>query len=241
MTARVLTLLSLLASALTSFAAEPKTITEADLVRRTQELMDSVAAGNKEPFQKYFADDCLFFDEKGRDMDKAALVKDIAPLPKGYSGTIKVVRPQSRILGDTAILSYDMDELEVVYGQKLNARYHATDTWMYRAGTWQIVASQVLRYYEDPAVGESDPKLMDLYVGEYELAPGVTMTVSTKGNKLYAQRVGRAREELLPEANGIFFRKGVEGRRLFHVGRDGKPDSLIDRRNNEDLIWKKVR
>jgi hypothetical protein len=51
-------------------------ITQDELVRRTQELFDAVAPGNAEPFKKYFADDAMFFDEKGRDMDKAALVKD---------------------------------------------------------------------------------------------------------------------------------------------------------------------
>jgi hypothetical protein len=61
------------------------------------------------------------------------------------------------------------------------------------------------------------------------------MAVTLEGGKLYAQRTGRAREELIPEAPDIFFRKGVEGRRLF---RDGV---LIDRRNNEDVVWKRVR
>ena len=39
----------------------------------------------------------------------------------------------------------------------------------------------------------------------------------------------------------IFFRKGVEGRILFQRARDGKIDTLIDRRNNEDVIWKKLK
>ena len=73
------------------------TITEAELIRRTQELFDAVAPGDQGPWKKYFADDCMYFDEKGRNLDKAALVADVAPLPEGYSGTIKLVWPQSRI------------------------------------------------------------------------------------------------------------------------------------------------
>jgi hypothetical protein len=38
----------------------------------------------------------------------------------------------------------------------------------------------------------------------------------------------------------MFFRAGVEGRRLFHRDASGKVDSLIDRRNNEDMLWKKI-
>jgi len=222
-------------------AAEPVTITQEELVRRTQQLMDAVVPGDKTPWKQYFADDALVFDEKGRKMDKVALVNDVSPMPKGYSGEIKVVRPESRIIGGTAVLSYDSDEVETIFGQRLTARYHSTDTWMYRNGQWQIIASQVLRYYEDPAIGDSDPKKLDLYVGAYELAPGVNMTVTKEGDHLFAERTGRLREQLLPETEGLFFRKNVEGRRLFHLGPNGKVDTLIDRRNNEDVIWKKIR
>src|ERR1041385_8309621 len=97
-----------------------ETITQDELVRRTQELFDAVVPANPEPWKKYYADDCLFADEKGRQLDKTKLVADITPLPKGYSGTIKLVKPVSRIIGDTAILSYDLDETETVFGQHLD-------------------------------------------------------------------------------------------------------------------------
>src|ERR1044072_3195269 len=91
---------------------DPATITEEELVRCTQELFDAVLPGNKQPWQKYFAEDCIFADEKGRTLNKTQLMADISPLPKGYSGSIKVVKPQSIIRGDTAILSYELDEAE---------------------------------------------------------------------------------------------------------------------------------
>jgi hypothetical protein len=65
-------------------------------------------------------------------MDKAALVADITPMPDGYSGTIKVVNAKSRIYADTAVLSYDLNETETIFGQNLTARYHTTDTWLRR-------------------------------------------------------------------------------------------------------------
>ena len=221
--------------------ADEPAITQDELVRRTQELFDAVVPGNQEPFKKYFADDAMFFDEKGRDMAKAALVKDIQPLPKGYSGTIKLVRPKSHIEGDVAILSYDLDETETIFGQNLTARYHETDTWMRRGGKWQIVAGQVLRYYEDPAVGKADTSRFKDYVGTYKLGPERTMTISAEDGHLYETRSGRPREELIPEASDIFFRKGVEGRTLFGLGDGGKVTTLIDRRNNEDVVWTKAK
>ena len=47
--------------------------------------------------------------------------------------------------------------------------------------------------------------------------------------------------QLVPEATGICFRKGSEGRRLFQRDDRGKVDAMIDRRNNEDVVWKKVK
>jgi hypothetical protein len=215
-------------------------ITQQDLVARTQELFDAVAGGDQRPWKKYFAEDAMYFDETGHNMDKTALVKSIVALPEGYSGNIKIVHAQSRILGDTAIHSYDMDESETVWGQQLSARYHATDTWMRRGGSWQIVAGQVLRYYEDPAAGKADTSAFPQYVGKYQLAPGIIMTITAEGAQLFAQRGDRPKDLLLPEATNIFFRKGAEGRRLFHYGDNGKVDALIDRRNNEDIVWKKI-
>ena len=215
-------------------------ITQDELVRRSQELFDAVAIGNQAPFQQYFADDAMFFDEKGRSMDKKALVADITPLPKGYSGTIKVQNVQSRIIGQTAILSYDLDETEIIYGQNLKARYHETDTWMLRDGRWQIAAGQVLRYYEDPAEGKVAAARLDDYVGAYELAAGVTLTVSREGDQLYAKRGDRKPQLLKPEVADLFFRPGVEGRYLFRRNDAGKVTALVDRRNNEDVVWKKV-
>ena len=55
------------------------------LTRQTQELYDAVVPGNQEPWKKYFAEDCIFADEKGRLFDKAKLIADITPLPPGYS------------------------------------------------------------------------------------------------------------------------------------------------------------
>jgi hypothetical protein len=224
---------------LPSVCGDPVPITQEELVRRTQELFDAVVPGNKEPWQKYFSDDCIFADEKGRNLNKAQLVADITPLPKGYSGTIKIAKPQSIIHGDTAILSYDLDETETIFGQKLTARYHVTDTWLRRNGSWQIVSSQAMRYYEDPAVARIDPKKFADFSGTYELAPGQARRVFSEGESLYVERNGK-REQLIPEGSEIFFRKGVEGRILFRFAENGKVDALVDRRNNEDVVWRRM-
>ena len=230
-----------LLSGLTSLHAAPTpTITQAELLRRTQQLYDSLIPGDKTPWQRFYADDAMVYDEKGRTMDKKALVADVQPMPHGYSGTIKVVDPHTTFAPGVAIFAYACDETETIFGQVLHARYHSVDTWLYRNGAWQIAASQTMRYYEDPAVGTTDPKHLNDFIGTYQLAPGTRRTVVLDGTNLFIVRSNGQKTKLLPETCDLFFRPGIEGRILFHRDPSGKVDALYDRRNNEDVVWKKI-
>ena len=93
----------------------------------------------------------------------------------------------------------------------MKARYHETDTWMRRSGTWQIVAGQVLRYYEDPAQGQVDARTYADYVGVYEAAPGKTMTVSLEDGHLFRQRGDRAKGGADSGGGGDFLSQGSGG------------------------------
>jgi len=223
-----------------SGCASKRGINQEELVRRTQELANAVAVGDHTPWEKYFADDCMYFDEDGRKKNKEGVLNDVTPLPQGYSGSITVEKEQSHIESDIAILSYDMKERENVFGQELTARYHATDTWMWRKGAWQIVAGQVFRYYDDPPRGAIDPRTFRDYVGTYELAPGKTLIVSREEGHLFRQRGDGPKVELIPELTGVFFRKGIEGRILFRREKQGKAEALLERRNSQELVWRRV-
>jgi hypothetical protein len=221
-------------------SASSSTITGAELVNRTQQLYDAVANGDQAPWRAYYADDAMVYDEKGRSMDKAALLKDLEPLPTGYSGLIKVVQPHIIFAPGVAVVAYECLETETIFGQEMHARYHSVDTWLYRKGTWQIVSSQTMRYYEDPALGTADVKRLNDFVGTYVLSPNNRRMVTRDGNDLFVQRGNNTKMELFPESGDLFFRRGVEGRILFHRDASGKVDALYDRRNNEDVVWKRV-
>ncbi|MBV9760890.1 MAG: DUF3471 domain-containing protein [Acidobacteriaceae bacterium] len=233
-------LTAVLAAAFLVSAQEPATITQAELVRRTQVLYDAVASGDKAPWQRCLAADVIVHDEKGGSYTKPTFLVTVEPLPAGYSGSIRVTHPQTIFAPGVAIFSYDLDEVETVFGNRMTARYHQTDTWLYRDNFWQIAASQAMRYYEDPARGAIRPGALSDYVGTYELAPEHQMTVFERDGKLFAKRGKADPVELIPESPDMFFRAGVEGRRLFHRNAEGKVDWMIDRRNNEDMLWKKV-
>ena len=216
--------------------------TEQELVRIAQGLLDAVASGNKAVWEKYVADDVIYTDENWHILTKKELVDSLSPLPKGYSGSIRVANVQSRINGDSAVLSYRALEEETVFGQKLSPIYLITETYFKRNGNWQMVASHVVVLPSERKPLAVSPKAVESIAGEYELTPGVTYTITLEGSKLIGQRTGRAKEELLPADESTFFRKGtVRGEKVFVRDASGRATQMLDRRENNDLVWKRVK
>ncbi|HXD32132.1 MAG TPA: DUF4440 domain-containing protein [Pyrinomonadaceae bacterium] len=215
--ARAIVLLSLgvLAPVQTTAQSKSDAATEKELVAIAQELFDAVAVGNKAPWEKYLADDMIYTDENWQILTKKELVEGLKPLPKGYSGTIRMVNVQSRLNGDAAVLSYRLLEEETVFGQKLTPTYLETDTYFKRKGRWQLIAAHVIVMPSERKAITIRPEQYDSIMGQYELTPGVNYTITREDGKLVGQRTGRAKEELLPADDNTFFRKGsIRGERF---------------------------
>jgi hypothetical protein len=215
--------------------------TEQQLTRIAQELFDAVPAANKAVWERYVADDVIYTDENFQVMTKKQLLDGLSPLPKGYAGSIRMADIHSRINGDAAVLSYRVLEEETVFGQKLSPVYLATDTYFKRNGHWQMIASHVTVVPGDQKAVVLKPERYKSLVGSYELTPGVTYSVTLEDGKLVGQRSGRAMEELLPADENTFFIKGrLRGEKVFVRDETGRTTQMLDRRENNDLVWKKV-
>lgn len=223
-------------------AGSPDAETEKELVRIIQSLMDAVAVGDKAVWERHVADDLIYTDENWRVLTKAEILADFRPLPKGYSGSIKVAEVRSRINGDAAVISWQAHEEETVYGQRLTPVYLVTDTYFRRGGRWQLVAEQITVRPSERKTFAVDPKVYDSLAGEYELTPGVTYTVTVEGGRLMGQRTGRDKQELLPADVNTYFVKGtVRGEKVFVRDAGGRVTSILDRRENNDLVWKRIK
>lgn len=153
-----------------------------------------------------------------------------------------MAKVQSRINGDAAILSYQALEEETVFGQKLTPTYLITDTYFKRNGRWQLTGSHVIVMPSERKAMTIRPEQFDSIVGQYELTPDVTYTITREDGKLIGQRTGRAREELLPADNNTFFRKGtIRGEKVFVRDQNGRVMQMLDRRENNDLVWKRIK
>lgn len=226
----------------TTIPSSPDAAMERELLNIAQELFDAIPLGKKAVWEKYVADDLIYTDENWRILTKKELVESLAPFPKGYSGSIRIANVQSRITDNAAILSYRALEEEYVFGQKLSPIYLITDTYLKRDGHWQLVASHVTVLPSERQPFAVDPKHYQSIVGEYELAPGIVYTITMEDGMLKGQRTGREKEELLPADENTFFPKGtVRGEKVFVRDARRRVTQMLDRRENNDLVWKRVK
>ncbi|HVP91055.1 MAG TPA: serine hydrolase [Terriglobales bacterium] len=84
-----------------------------------------------------------------------------------------------------------------------------------------------------------NPKLYDLYVGEYELAPGFTITIIKQGGRLLSRATGQPEVELFPESETRFFLKVVDAQVDFVRDASGRVTSLVLHQGGQDLPAKK--
>jgi CubicO group peptidase (beta-lactamase class C family) len=85
-----------------------------------------------------------------------------------------------------------------------------------------------------------DPKILDAYVGEYELMPNFTITITREGNYLFGQATGQDKFQLYPESGTKFFLKVVDAKVEFFKDTNGKITHLILYQNGEHQA-KKIR
>jgi CubicO group peptidase (beta-lactamase class C family) len=84
-----------------------------------------------------------------------------------------------------------------------------------------------------------DPAVYDAYAGEYELAPGFSITILREGDHLFAQPTGQPKAELFPESETRFFLKVVDAQIELVRGADGKVTGLVLHQNGHDRPGKR--
>lgn len=86
-----------------------------------------------------------------------------------------------------------------------------------------------------------DPKLIDAYVGVYEVRPGVVLTVTKETDHLMAQLTGQPKFDLFPESESKFFLKVVDAQITFVKDDKGEVSHLILHQGGRDTQAKKVK
>ena len=79
-----------------------------------------------------------------------------------------------------------------------------------------------------------DPKVLDGYVGRYQVSPNVVSTVTNENGHLFAQAGPAPKIELFPETARDFFLKVVDTQFTFEVDAQGRTTAVIQHMNGKD-------
>jgi hypothetical protein len=176
----------------------------------TQQLYDSVASGDRAPWERVLDANCEITTEDGEVFDKARFLAQMHPLPPGFIGRIKVRNLTVRAAGEAAVVHYWLDETENLPGQELKTTYVETDTYRRADGSWMMMAMQVTvvpRNLEPIPVTSRDWSAL---TGQYRLGEGNASPyeVFMRGGALYFGRDAKTARLLVPLSPLVFYAQG---------------------------------
>ena len=213
------------------------------LTQHEQEMADAVAAGDVAVWDKYLDPDVVYAEEDGSHKGKAGMLKEIAPLPKGLSGEIKIDLLSYHEDGDTAVALFRQNEIEHYFGQTIHAKYLTTTVWKQRGRSWKQIAGQVIAERTDPPAIALSAGELKKFAGTYKLKNSEPMYVLTvESGKLMGARNGHKPAEWRAETRDVFFVPGDPRiRKIFQYDANGKVTRLVERRESWDIVWDKTR
>lgn len=86
-----------------------------------------------------------------------------------------------------------------------------------------------------------DPKIFDSYAGQYEVAPGVILTITRDGEHLMAQTKGQPRAEIFPSSETEYFSRRVDVQIKFVKNEEGQVTGMIIVQNGRNIPARKIK
>jgi hypothetical protein len=85
-----------------------------------------------------------------------------------------------------------------------------------------------------------DPKLLDGYIGRYQLTSNLVLTVTREGDRLFAQGTGQNKVEIFPKDARNFFATAVDAQITFEPDERGRASGLILHQNGANLYAPRI-
>jgi len=206
----------------------------------TQALLDAIAPGDVTVWDRLLDPKAIQVDENDEVRDKAKILADLKPLPPGLVGHLTIDDFRVAEFADVAVVTHEDKEYLDYHGQILNSRFRMTDTWRKTPDGWRQIASQVLAVQQDPPAIAFDGKTCP-YAGRYGLTADIVAVVACNGKGLTVTRPGKPDRIFLLETPDVFFEPGFpRTRRIFQFDGGGHVTGFADRREERDIVWKKL-
>jgi hypothetical protein len=209
------------------------------IIKLEQQLADALP-GDSLTWKKYLDPTWHIVDEDGNSTNKKEFLAGFGAFPKGVSGTVKVTRPVVMFHDNVAVIQYTADEHETFFGQNLHTTYGTMDTWYKTDTSWMMLAMENYEIPAWPPAIKVNTQLLQQYTGTYQLTDDIKAVVSLKDDTLFLQKNKRKAEPLFAETTNVFFHKSeARGRKIF-VKDDAGNMLMRERRNGQDVVWKRV-
>ena len=85
-----------------------------------------------------------------------------------------------------------------------------------------------------------DPAVFKTLVGQYQLAPGFILTITTENNQIFAQATGQQKLEIFPKSDYEYYLKVVSAQITFVKDEKGKINQLILHQGGRDMPANRV-
>jgi ketosteroid isomerase-like protein len=139
---RIALVLALLLSASLAFAQSAPS-SEQELTTMLHNFLDGAAKGDKAAFERFFAEDVIYTRAVGLVLDRADILKDVAPPKPGepldtYDAEDVVVHQH----GDVAVVNFRLVVMVDDHGKQQKSYYRNTGTFLRESGQWKVIAWQ---------------------------------------------------------------------------------------------------
>jgi CubicO group peptidase (beta-lactamase class C family) len=161
------------------------------------------------------------------EMDKALGVYDLNK--SAYPNSSRVYQDYAEallVMGDT---------LKAIDNYKKSVTYNPGNQTSIKVLNERGVNTDIL--IEDVVV---DLKVLDTYLGSYELSPGFILTVSRDGRQMEAQATGQPKFQIFPQSENVFYLKVVEAQLTFNRNESGKVISVTLLQGGQEIVGPKM-
>ena len=209
------------------------------LKQQTEAFARASQSNDKAMLAKYLDPDVVFTNETGETASRQDLLADPSP-PSGPPPQNEIVNWTLRPQGDVATATFTDVVTRDVFGHVVQSRFRSTEVWALRADGWKMIASDSAYVPHDPPSIKLGAADLDTYVGVYQLAPGLKVSITRVGEGLVSSTNGAPATPLAFEVRDVAFVPGDIGRRLFLRGPSGRVEGYISSRNGTDLGFRRV-
>lgn len=209
--------------------------------RQSQEFSDASASNDVATLAKYLDDRVVFINEGGDIATKQDIISPGPPGPKNVSNHLVQTDFHIEIHGKVAVTRFTDNATVRVGEQTLTPRFRSTEVWLDEGDAWRMISSQTVALSDDPPAHPLSMQELDDYVGTYQAAPGIAVTITRKGAQLLSATLGAKPTPLLAEVRDVLFTPGQpRTRRVFERDAHGKVTGFFSRREGHGVEFRKV-